>query len=63
MRIGRKLQDIRQDLALLEEQGKVEGFFSSIKNADKIGGMVEDIRGAMIDYQVCVLNPPLLSHF
>jgi len=61
MRIGRKLQDIRRDLALLEEQGKAEGFFNSVKNADKLGGLVEGIRGAMIDYQVCVLNPPFLS--
>ena len=60
-RIGRKLQDIRQDLALLEEQGKVKGFFNNVKNADRLSGLAEDIRDAMIDYQVCVLNPPSLS--
>jgi hypothetical protein len=36
----------------LGEQGNVEGFFNNIKNADKLGGMVEDIRDAVMDYQV-----------
>ena len=58
MGIGRKLQDIRQDLALLEEQGKVKGFFNNVENADKLSGLVEDIRDAMVDYQVCTS-----SHF
>jgi len=52
----RKLQDIRRDLAPLEGQGKVAGFFNNLENAGKLGGLVEDIRDAMIDYQVCVLN-------
>ena len=52
MGIGRKLQDVRQDLALLEEQGKVKGFFNKVENADKLSGLVEDIRDAMVDYQV-----------
>ena len=59
--VGRKLQDVRQDLALLKEQGKVEGFFTNVKNADMLSGLVEDIRDAMIDYQVCVSDPPFLS--
>jgi hypothetical protein len=36
----------------LVEQGKVEGFFKNVKNADKLGGLVEDIRDAMMGYQV-----------
>lgn len=36
------------------EQGKAEGFFNNVKNADKLGGLVEDIRDAMMDYQVCI---------
>jgi len=59
--IGRQLQDVRQDLALLGEQGKVKGFFNNVKNADKLSGLVEDIRDAMIDYQVCGSNAPFLS--
>ena len=59
--IGRKLQDVRQDLALLGEQGKAKGFFNNVKNADKLSGLVEDIRDAITDYQVCVLDAPFLS--
>ena len=51
--VGRKLEDIRQDLALLGERGKAEGFFNNIENADILSGLVEDIRDAIIDYQVC----------
>jgi len=36
----------------LAKQGKVEGFFNNVKNADKLGGLVEDIRDAVMDYQV-----------
>ena len=54
MGIGRKLQDVCQALAPLEEQGKVEGFFNNIDNADKLGGLVEDIHDAMMEYQVYI---------
>ena len=50
--IGRKLEDIRQDLALLGEQGKAKGFFNNVENADKLGGLVEDVRDVIMDYQV-----------
>ena len=65
MRIGSKLQDIRRDLALLEEQGKVKGFFNNVKNADKLNGLVEDIRDAMVEYQVCFIrcSVSLMSNF
>ena len=36
------------------EQGKVEGFFNNTKDADKLGGLVEDIRDAMMEYQVFI---------
>ena len=36
----------------LVEQGKVEGFFNNVENADRLGGLVEDIRDAMMDYLV-----------
>ena len=61
MGIDRKLQDVGRDLALLNEQGEVTGFFNNIENADELSGLVEGIRDTMIDYQVCVLDPPLLS--
>ena len=37
-------------------RGKVVGFFTNIRNADKLGGLVADIRDAMMDYQVCPRN-------
>ena len=54
MEIPRKLEDVHQDLTLLAEQGKVEGFFNNVQNVDRLGGMVEDIHDAMMEYQVCV---------
>ena len=58
---NRKLEDIRQDLALFGEQGKAEGFFNNVENSGKLGGLVEDIRDAMMDYQVRVSSrPPFL---
>ena len=38
----------------MAEQGKAKGFFNNVDNADKLGGLVEDIRDVMMDYQVCV---------
>lgn len=57
MGITRKLEDIRQDLVPLEEQGNVEGFFNNVGNADKLGGLIEDIRNAIMEYQVCICEP------
>ena len=59
MGIARSLEDIYRGLARLETQGKVEGFFKNVENADKLSGAVEDIRDAMMEYQVC----PNLSAF
>ena len=56
MGIGRKLEEIRQELALLGEQGKTRGFFNNVENAEKLDGLVEDLRDVMIDYQVRALN-------
>jgi len=47
------LQGVLQVLRPLEAQGKVEGFFTNAENAGKLGGLVEDIRDAMMEYQVC----------
>ena len=52
MGIDRKLEDVRRDLTLLAEQGRVTGFLTNAENARRINGLVEDIRDAMIDYQV-----------
>ena len=51
--IGRKLRGIHRELASLGEQGKTKGFFNNVENSGKLGGLVEDVRDAMVDYQVC----------
>ena len=51
--VGRKLDGVLRGLAPLEKQGKAEGFFNNAENAGKLGGLVEDIRDAMLEYQVC----------
>lgn len=59
--MDRELQHICKDLLLLEERGGVKGFFEEPWNSRKLGGLVEDIRNAMIEYQVCIHNPTISS--
>ena len=54
METTRSLENVCRGLARLEGQGKVEGFFNNVENADKLSGTVEDIRDAMMEYQVCI---------
>ena len=56
MEIGRKLEGVHQELILLGQQGKTKGFFNNMENAEKLGGLVEDVRDTMMDYQVCASN-------
>ena len=55
MCIGRKLDKVLQNLIPLAEQGKTTRFLNSTEDLDKLGGLVEDIHDAMMDYQVCVI--------
>ena len=52
MGITRKLEDVHRDLTLLAGQGMAVGFLTNTENADRINGLVEDIREVMMDYQV-----------
>ena len=52
----RTLDNVQKELKLLEKQGKVEGFVTNAENAEKLAGLVEDIRDAVMDYQVCGQN-------
>ena len=54
--MSRKLETVRRGLDLLAEQGKVEGFFKNVGNANQLSGLLEDVRDAMIEYQVRI--PP-----
>ena len=48
----RALDKTVKELEPLATQGTVEGFFNNAENADKLGGLVEDIRDAIMEYQV-----------
>ena len=50
--MSRKLQAVGRDLVPLKKQGKVKGFFNNSENAGKLSSLVEDIRDAMMEYQV-----------
>ena len=54
------MKEVLRDLAPLEKQGKVEGFFNNAENAAQLGGLVESIRDAMMEYQVRAPNSPSL---
>ena len=56
--MDRKLDNVLQDLIPLAERGKITRFLNSVEDVDKLGGLVEDIRDAMMDYQVC---PPITT--
>ena len=51
------MEDVGQELALLAGQGKkAVVFLANTENAQRINGLVEDIREVMMDYQVCASN-------
>ena len=51
--VFRKLDKALQDLEPLAERGKVTAFLNNVKDADVVTGLADDIRDAMMDYQVC----------
>lgn len=48
----RKLDNILQELMPLGQRGKVTRFLRNAEDMGKLGGLVEDIRNTMMDYQV-----------
>ena len=50
--MSRKLYHVRRGLLPLEKQGKFEGFLKNSENSGKLGSLVENIRDAMMEYQV-----------
>jgi hypothetical protein len=45
----------------LEKRGKVAGFLNSVKDAEALTGLAEDVRDAMMDYQVGTCNTSVLA--
>ena len=50
--MSRKLKDVGRELVPLKKQGKAKGFFNNAENAGQLSSLVEEIRDAMMEYQV-----------
>ena len=50
--ISRKLDNVLRELIPLEQRGKVTRFLDSADDVNKLSDLAEDIRDAMMDYQV-----------
>ena len=50
--ITRKLEGVRQALDLVAAQKNITQFLSNVENAQKLNDLVDDIREAVMDYQV-----------
>lgn len=48
----RKLEIVLRDLVPLANRGKITRFLNSADDVNRLGGLTEDIRDAMMDYQV-----------
>ena len=48
---------VLHELKPLVDEGKVTGFFLNVKNSEKLGGLAEDVRDAMMEYQVYTAIP------
>jgi len=51
--MDRKLKDVRQTLDPMTTQKDIAQFLSNAENAQKLNDLVDDIREAVMDYQVC----------
>ena len=53
MGIVRKLEGVRKTLDPMTTQNDIVKFLSNTENAQKLNDLVDDIREAVMDYQVC----------
>jgi len=53
MGFARKLEGVLHELRPLVDQGGVAGFFLNVENSEKLAGLAEDVRDAIMEYQVC----------
>jgi len=60
MEIARKLEEIGQAVDSMTTQKDLARFLQNPENSQKLNGLVEDIRYALIDYQV--RTPKTLAH-
>jgi len=59
--IDRRLKEIGQDMDPMTTQKDLALFLKKPENAQKLNGLVQDIRYAVMDYQVCSLKDLLWS--
>jgi len=52
MWVVRQLEHVLRDLVPLVERGKVTKLLNAPEDVDRLGNLAEDIRNAMMDYQV-----------
>ena len=57
MRIARKLERAHQALDLMATQKNIAQFLNNPDNAQKLNDLVDDIREAVMDYQVRTSEP------
>ena len=60
MGIRRKLEEVRKTLDSMGAQKDIVKFLNNSGNAQRVNGLVEDVRDALVDYQVCLSNHSLL---
>ena len=56
MGITRKLNEVCQAMSTTTTQTDLPDFLNNHENAQRLNGLVEEIRYALMDYQVCTAN-------
>ena len=56
MGFSRKLEEIGQAMDEMTSQKDLADFLKNPENAQKVNGLVEDVRDALVHYQVHTLN-------
>jgi len=54
--IARKLKEVDWAMDLVTTQEDLAGFLNNIEDAHKLNSLVEDVRYALMDYQVCAFR-------
>jgi len=62
MGMTRELDNIYQGLTLPAEQRDIMIFLANTENAQMVNSLVEDIREALMEYQVCIANCSFLPY-
>jgi len=61
MGITRRLEDVRQALEPMTTQKDIAQFLNNTENAQKLNDLVDDIREAVMDYQVRIIRGHVLT--